>query len=165
MLALKTAICKWHTSFMFPFTWVKQVILLGLTSTRQGRAILPKFHRRIEILVNKQEIFQTLILQETCILQLIPNNDIHQRLGNIYLPQLNAGLSSQALNQGRFLFGSYNKQKTRRFPSPPQGYATIPDTCKAMAIGRGTLYVVRQLGDSGRVTEEWALCKALKQGR
>lgn len=110
MLALKTAICKWHTSFMFPFTWVKQVILLGLTSTRQGRAILPKFHKRIEILVNKQEIFQTLILQETCILQLIPNNDIHQRLGNIYLPQLNAGLSSQALNKGRFLFWSDNKE-------------------------------------------------------
>lgn len=81
----KTAICKLHTSIMFSFIWVKQVILSGLTSTGKKRTFFPKFHIGIEILVNKQDTSQTVSLQDTCILQLKPDNDIHQWFGDICL--------------------------------------------------------------------------------
>lgn len=53
---------------------------------------------------------------ETCILQFVPDNDIHQWLGNIYLPQLNVGLSSQALNKVRFLCFKLQQTENEEIP-------------------------------------------------
>lgn len=160
MLAAKTAIWKWHTSFMFPFSWIELVILPGLTSTGQERTILSKFHSTINNSIGEQTGDYR---------NLDSARDLHFVSQTRQWHWLSVWKVLHALARCRvFSMGPEEsgnplfqaKQQTRRPPSSFQGYTTLPDT----PIGYG--HRQRKNGEGQHWTsqesprlQEWSLVK------